>query len=171
MFPIVSAEIREKEGEQYNGNDTKGDVYVKDPVPGKSVGYESAQRWSNNGGYAKHRANESLIFSTLSRWKNVANDSEGVDYHDAGADSLKSAEDNNLCRSLAEAAKEGTQDENYDSGGVEILATIHIGQLACDRHDDGRSHQIGGGEPGIMSKTAEVGNDARHSSTNNCLIQ
>ena len=69
------------------------------------------------------------------------------------------------------AAQGGGDDEPDHAGEQEGLAAEQVAQFAGDWHHDGRGHQVGGDDPGVIVESVQLGHDPRHGSTDDRLIE
>jgi hypothetical protein len=165
------ANIREREPQHGQCDQPDRQVHVEDPAPAQVVGQVTAQERPDDARQAENTAENALNAAALSRRKDLRDDrKDGRREHTTGQP-LQSAKDDELGHVLAETAQGGGQDEHGRAAEQEELAAVHVRQLAGDRHDGRAGEQIGGGDPGVVLKTLQLGDDARHGRADDGLVK
>ena len=83
-----------------DGDDSHRQVHVETPAPGKIIGQPAAQGGAENGGRAENGGEQALILAALDGRENIADDGEHQSEHDARAETLQSAKDDQLAHAV-----------------------------------------------------------------------
>src|SRR5262245_13702387 len=96
--------MRESQRHNGDGDDANGDVDVEDPLPTDVVRDIAADRRTDDAGQTKDRAEKPLPASALGRGQQVTDDGKGVGGDHSGADTLESAEKDQLRHACGQAS-------------------------------------------------------------------
>jgi hypothetical protein len=72
---------------------------------------------------------------------------------------------------MAKATEPAHRHEARHPGEDEGLAAEEVAQLAGDRDGDCGGQQVGGGDPGVAVEPVQLGDDPRHGSADDGLVQ
>jgi hypothetical protein len=166
-------------------------VQVEDPPPARDhmarqahravVGEIAADQRADGAGKPEHGAEHAADLAPFARRVEVADDRKGCGEQRAAADALDGAEDDKLHhaatdqRQGSELAREPrqprTRQEDADAGQQHGLSSVEVAELSPDRHHHRRAQQVGRGHPGIEREAVQFGDDPRHGSRHDGLVQ
>jgi len=105
------------------------------------------------------------------RGKEIADHGKHRGEEDAAEETLDGPKSDQLEHAVRLAAQRRRDDEPDHPGEQEWLAAEQVAQLARDRHHDGRRHQVGGDDPGVIAESVQLGHDSRHGGANDRLVK
>ena len=154
--------LLERELHDDGGENAEGHVDVEDPAPRELVGDEPADDRPDHARNPPHAAEERLHPRALLDRVDVADDCHPERHERARAESLHRAEDDELRHRRCHPREHRADEEDRDAELEEETSAVEVGELAPDRHGDGRGDEVGREDPAVMAQAAERGDDRRH---------
>ena len=159
-------------GARYEQHDDRdGDVDPERPPPGEVVGEEAAQQRADHGGDAEHGTERALVATAVAQRDDFADDGHGRHHDRAAADALQRPRRDQHGHRTAQTAKHRADEEEDHRRLEHRLAAEQVTELSDDRRDDGRRQQIACDDPGLVARTAEVGDDRRQRGGHDGLVE
>src|ERR1700678_3718165 len=146
-------------------------VYVEDPAPGEAVGDEPAGQRAADGGEHHHHHHVAHVAPAFARRHDVAERRHRPDHQAAGSQPLQGPEHDELRHVLRQAGKRRTDEEDHDRGDEQLLAAVHVAELAVERRGDGRRQHVGGHHPGQVGHAAQAADDPRQRRADDELVE
>ena len=113
-----------------DGERADRDVDVEHPPPREAVDEEAAEQRPRDRRDGEHTADQAEIPAAIPRRNDVGDDRLRADHQSAGADSLETAERDQLDHRLAQAGEHRAGEENQNCGEEDGLAPVHVAKLA-----------------------------------------
>ena len=140
-------------------------------MPAKGVGKPAAERWANEACQSEDRAEEPLIATALLGGVEVTNGCKGNGEERTSAKPLNATEDDQLLNVLRETRKNGSEQEESNSGQEKRLTAVHVGKLAVDRHRYRARKQVDRNDPGVQIGAAQISDDLWERGADDRLVQ
>jgi hypothetical protein len=171
------------------GNEADRDIDIEDPPPALDgrkpgpgiVGEEAADQGAQDARQAKDRPEDTGDLAPLARRIEVGDDDEGQCEDARATESLKCPKQDQLVHSVADereaaplpgqAAERRGGQKDRDARDLKKTPGKDVGQLAVDRHEEGRDQEVGGGHPGETFQPMQLRDDAWHGCRDDGLIE
>ena len=151
----------------HQGDETDRHVDEEHPTP---AGHEqnrllTGEQATEHGAHHTRGAEDgeeiSLVLRPLARGHDVTDDGERQRHQAAGTEPLQRAVPRELIHRGRGGAQQRTDDEDRDGRHEQLLAAVHVRQLAVERGHDGGRDEIRGGHPRLQRIALQViGNGA-----------
>ena len=148
-------------GDHDQGEDCKRQVDEEEPAPAEVLGDEAAGCWPDDGRDSERRTQHSLVLAALARRDDVADDGLRQRHDEPHAGSLDEAREHQEPEVRGDPAQRRADGEDDNASHVQRLAAVNVGELAGDRHDDGRGQHGGDWDPAVVGDAAELRDDGR----------
>ena len=153
--------------DNHQGDETDRHVDEEHPTP---AGHEqnrllTGEQATEHGAHHTRGAEDgeeiSLVLRPLARGHDVTDDGERQRHQAAGTEPLQRAVPRELIHRGRGGAQQRTDDEDRDGRHEQLLAAVHVRQLAVERGHDGGRDEIRGGHPRLQRIALQViGNGA-----------
>jgi hypothetical protein len=161
-----------QDGEQVDqGRAAEREVDVEDPAPGEAVGDEAAGQRAADGGEHHHHHHVAHVAAAFPRRHDVAERGHRPDHQAAGPQALQRAEPDELLHVLRQAGQGRADQEDHDREDEELLAAVHVAELAVERRGDRRGQHVGRDHPGQVGHPAQAADDPGQRGAHDELVE
>nr|WP_193318990.1 hypothetical protein [Nonomuraea phyllanthi] len=134
------------------------------------LGEVAAEDRPGDRGQGEDRAEDALEPGALAGRDQVADDRHVEDHEAARPDALQGAEGDELAHRLREPAQGRPGDEHDDGRQVEVLAAVHVAELAVEGRGDGGRQRERGDQPRHAVEAVQLAHDGRHGGRHDRLV-
>ena len=162
-----------RDGQEADGNreDADRNIDVEDPAPAEIVGEVATDGRSDDGGEAEDPAEDALQLGTLRGRVEVTDGGEDAREEDPSEHALQGTEADELGHVLGLSAQCGRQDEADHAAQEERLSAEEVAELARDRGQRRRAHEVAGRDPGVEVEPVQLRDDPRQRGSDDRLIE